>query len=390
MPEMHAKLSASGSEKWLNCPGSIALEEQFPDVQKDYTIEGTKAHALGELKINLELGNISKNKYTRELKKLGDIPNEMEDYIEAYKDYVIEQYNTRKAASSSATISVEHRLDFSNYVPEGFGTGDVIIAYDGGIQIIDLKYGKGITVSAELNSQLRLYGLGAINEYEYLYDTDILIYTIYQPRVRENISTYIEKSDTLIKWGNEIVRPAAEKALSKDAECFTGEYCDSKFCKARAVCRAYNEKMQELAKYDFIKPAKLTNEEIADVLEIAPKIEKWCEVVKTYANERALQGEKFPGYKLVASTSRRKYSDENAVISILSKNGYDVDNYINKKVKSISDLTKLLGAEKFNAFIAPLIITPEGRPVLVPETDLRPELGSTAGAIKDFGVDEDA
>lgn len=387
MPEIHAKLSASGSAKWLNCPGSISLEEQFPDSSSSYAEEGTKAHALGELKINLELGNITRNKYTREVKKLGEIPADMEDYIEGYKDYVIEQYNTRKAGNGSVTIAVEQRLDFSEYVPGGFGTGDVVIAYEGGIQIIDLKYGKGITVNAEFNPQLRLYGLGAVSEYDYLYDVDVLIYTIYQPRL-DNVSTYIEKSDTLIKWGSEIVRPAAEKALTEDAECCSGEYCDKGFCKARAVCRAYNEKRSELARYDFIRPNKLTNEEIADILEIAPKIKSWCEVVESYALDRALQGEKFPGYKLVEGVSRKKYSDEKAVISVLFENGYAIEDYTNRKVKSITELTKLLGLERFNELLGTLIVKPKGKPTLVPETDARPELGSTASAIADFGVDE--
>lgn len=384
MPDIHAKLSASGSAKWLNCPGSIALEEQFPDSTSVYAEEGTKAHALGELKINLALGNITRNKYTREVKKLGDIPADMENYIEGYKDYVIEQYNTRKAGNKSVTIAVEQKLDFSEYVPGGFGTGDVVIAYDGGINIIDLKYGRGVPVSAELNPQLRLYGLGACGEYDFLYDIGIVIYTIYQPRL-DNISTYIETSETLHDWGNEIVKESAKKALGDDAQCIAGEYCDSHFCKARAVCRAYNEQRMKLAKYDFIKPNELTNEEIADVLEIAPKIKSWCEVVESYVIDRALNGDKFPGYKLVEGQSRRKYSDENAVISTLFENGYALEDYTDCKLKSITKMTELLGSDKFNELLGRFIIKPKGKPTLVPETDERPEIGSTASAISDFG-----
>lgn len=388
MPEVHARLSASGSAKWLNCPGSIAMEEQFKDESSTYAEEGTKAHALGELKINLALGNITRNKYTREVKKLGDIPADMEDYIEGYKDYVIEQYNTRKAGNKSVSIAVEKRLDFSDYVPGGFGTGDVVIAYEGGIQIIDLKYGKGVPVSAEMNSQLRLYGLGACNEYDYIYDIGILIYTIYQPRL-DNISTYIETADSLIRWGEDTVKAAAEKATSEDAECIPGEYCDSHFCKARAVCRAYNNKRMELAKYDFIKPNKLTNEEIADVLEMAPKIQSWCEIVQAYVIDRVLHGEKFPGYKLVEGRSNRKYSDEDAVISALFESGYDIDDYMDRKLKSITKMTEFLGVDKFNELLGKFVIKPQGKPTLVPETDKRSEMGSAASAARDFGVDAD-
>lgn len=388
MPDVHARLSASGSAKWLNCPGSIALEEQFPDKASEYAEEGTKAHALGELKINLALGNITRNKYTREVKKLGDIPADMEEYIESYKDYVMEQCNARKAKGGPISATVELRLDFSEYVPGGFGTGDVVIAYEGGIQIIDLKYGKGVPVSAEMNSQLRLYGLGAYEEYDYVYDIRELIYTIYQPRL-DNISTYRESTEALLKWGEDVVKPGAVEALKENAPCIAGEYCDSHFCKGRAVCRAYNEKRLALAKYDFIRPSELSKEEIADILEIAPKIKSWCEVVQAYVTDRALQGEKFPGYKLVEGRSNRKYTDEEMVMNALLSKGYDISDITTVKLKSVTEMVKLLGADKFNSILGDLVVKPQGKPTLVPETDKRPELGSTEAALRDFGVDRD-
>lgn len=388
MPETHAKLSASGSAKWLNCPGSIELEAQFPESTSDFAEEGTKAHALGELKINLELGNITRNKYTREVKKLGDIPGDMEDYIEAYKDYVIEQYHSKKAISNTVSIAVEMHLDFSKYVPMGFGTGDVVIAYNGGVQVIDLKYGKGIKVDATCNSQLRLYGLGALNEYDFLYDINKVEYTIYQPRIA-NISTYIENITELKEWGNNIVIPAAKKALTESAMCCAGEYCDSHFCKARAVCIAYNEKRLKLAKYDFIRPNKLSNEELANILEIAPKIRSWCEIIETYVIDKALQGEKFPGYKLVEGRSNRKYVDEEKAKSILLEKGYGISDITTSKLKSITEMTKLLGPGEFNELLRGLVIKPQGKPTLVPETNKRPELGSMVSALNDFGEDID-
>ncbi len=387
MPDVHAKLSASGSAKWLNCPGSIALEGQFADSSSSYAEEGTTAHALGELKINLALGNITRNKYTREVKKLGDIPADMEEYIEGYKDFVIECYNTTLSENPTATIAVELRLDFSDYVPDGFGTGDVVIVSNSVIEIIDLKYGKGVKVSAENNPQLRLYGLGAYAEYDYLYDMDNVKYTIYQPRL-DSVSTYSEPVDDLLKWGRDIVRPGAVKALSEHAECIAGEYCDSHFCKARAVCRAYNDKRLELARYDFIKPNRLSNEEISDILELAPKIPKWCEIVQAYAMDRALAGEKFPGYKLVEGRSNRKYADEKQVMDALLQNGYELDDITVRKLYGITEMQKLLGGDEFDELIGQFIIKPQGKPTLVPETDKRPELGSTESAIKDFGTDD--
>lgn len=383
MPGIHAKLSASGSAKWLNCPGSIALESEIPNESSSYAEEGTTAHALGELKINLALSNITRNKYSRDVKKLGDIPPEMEEYMEGYKDFVIENYNKALANSSSAVIAVELRLDFSDYVPDGFGTGDVVIVSGNALCIIDLKYGKGVKVNAEENPQLRLYGLGAYFEYDYLYDIDTVTYMIYQPRL-DNVSVFSEDVSELLKWGEEIVKPHAVIALSEDAPCVAGEYCDNHFCRARPICRAYNEKRLELAKYDFIKPNRLSNDEISEILEIMPKISKWCEVVQAYVTDRVLAGEKFSGYKLVEGRSNRKYSDEKAITDVLLRSGYDLDDITVRKLYGITEMQKLLGADTFNELLKDYIIKPQGKPTLVPETDKRPEIGSSASAISDF------
>lgn len=383
MPDVHAKLSASGSAKWLNCPGSIELESGFPDETSEYAAEGTKAHSLGELKINLELGNISKAKYTRDVKKLGDVPADMEDHIEGYKNFVIERYNAKK---KNATIAIELRLDFSRYVPEGFGTGDVVIVTDDEIEIIDLKYGKGVVVSAEENPQLRLYGLGAYEEYEYLYSPKKITYTIYQPRI-DNISSWSESINELIKWGKDTVVPAADAALEYNAECKAGEYCDSHFCKARAVCRAYNQQKLELAKYEFTSPNKLTNDEIAEILHQASGLKKWVEVVEAYAIEEAIKGAEFPGWKLVEGKSSRKYSDESKAKEALLKAGYEENDIVTVKLKGITDMGKLLGKE-FDNIIGEFVIKPQGKPTLVDVKDKRPALNSVQAAISDFEESE--
>lgn len=382
MPDIHAKLSASGSAKWLNCPGSIEMESEFPDVTSKYAEEGTQAHSLGELKVNLALGNITKAKYSREVKKLGEIPADMEDYIEAYKDYVIERYNS---AGKGAAVAVELRLDYSDYAPGGFGTGDAVIASDDCLEIIDLKYGKGIEVSAEENSQLRLYALGAYEEYGCIYDFDNIKYTIYQPR-KDNINSCTEPLQDLIEWGEAIVKPSAARALLPSQECIPGSYCDKCFCKARAVCRAYNDEKFKLAEYDFKEPSKLTKEEISVVLEYSEKISKWVEVVKAYAADKALKGECFPGYKVVEGISKGKYSDEDAVKKALKAKGYDECDFTKTQLIGITELKKIIGKDDFEGIVKKYIIKPVGKPTIVPETDKRPAINSTESAVKDFDI----
>ena len=389
MPDIHAKLSASGAAKWLNCPGSISLESEFPDKSSPEADEGTMAHALGELKINHALENITTNQFVRRCNKLArennyeSIPADMQEYTDAYCDYVMEMYNRHKESCTDTTIAVEKRLDFSDYAPGGFGTGDCVIVSNGVLDIVDLKYGKGILVTATDNPQLRLYALGALAEYDYLYDINSVRCTIFQPR-KDNISESTVSVDELKEWGK-MVKQKVELALSADAECKAGEYCDSHFCKARAVCRAYNEKRQELAKYDFVSPTRLSVEEIADILEIAPRISKWCDLVQSYALDQAVnKGVKFPGYKLVEGISRRKIVNEDSVKDVLTKNGFTEDEFIKKSLIGIGDMEKLVGKQLLSELIGEYIIKPVGAPCLVSEMDKRSEIGSTGSAIADF------
>lgn len=381
MPDIHAKLSASGSAKWINCPGSVSLESEFPDKSSEYASEGTLAHSLCELKLNLALGNITKTKYTRDVKKLGEIPADMEDYTEGYKDFVMEKYR----AKNSPTIAVEVRLDFSKYVPGGFGTGDAVIATDDEIEVIDFKYGKGVRVDAEENSQLRLYGVGALAEYEYLYEPQKVTYTIYQPRI-DNVSVWTESVEDLTEWAENTAAPCAESALKEDAPCIAGRYCDSHFCKARAVCRAYTQMQTELARFDFKRPEKLTPEEIAEVLRQAGSLKKWVEVVEAYAIDEALKGTDFPGWKVVEGKSNRKYADEAAVFTALVQAGYSENDISVKRIKTITDMTKTIGKDDFKTLLedAGLVIKPQGKPTLTDISDKRPALNSTMAAAEDF------
>jgi hypothetical protein len=255
------------------------------------------------------------------------------------------------------------------------------------VEIIDLKYGKGVRVDAEKNSQLRLYGLGACCEYGFLYDFKTVAYTIYQPRL-DNISTYTEDVETLLKWGEEIVKPAAKVALKTKQACIPGKYCDSHFCKARPVCREYNNAGFELNQFEYKHPSKLDNAEISAVLEYSERVKKWCSVVEAYALDKAIKGEHFPGYKLVEGVSKRKYTDDEKIKKALLDNGYEEKDFIKFQLVGITDMQKIIGKEDFESIVGPYIVKPQGKPTLVPETDKRPEMNSLASALKDFEINE--
>ncbi len=387
MPDIHARLSASGAKKWINCPGSIQLEENFEDKPSQFAEEGTNAHALGEAKIRLATKEYNRTKYHNAIRNL-EITEDMEDYAESYKNYVIERYNSALQKTPDAILMLEQRLDFSNYVPEGFGTGDAVIIAEGKLEIIDLKYGKGVEVSAVDNPQLRLYALGAYEAFDMLYGFDTVEMTIYQPRL-DNISSESISVAELLEWG-ESVKKAAQLANDDSiTECVAGKHCDTGFCKARPVCRAYAEERQKMAVYDFKPPAMLTVAEIADIIEQSAALEKWARLVCDYALEQAYKhGVEYPGYKVVEGRSNRKYSKpDSEVAKILTDNGYRESDILVHKLKGITDIEKLLGKKTFAEVLGSYVVKPPGKPTLVCSEDKRPAINSAMQAQEDFKND---
>lgn len=383
MPEVHAKLSASGAKKWINCPGSVVLESQIEERESDYAIEGTTAHALGEAKIRLATKEYTRAKYHKAIQDL-QVDADMEDYTDAYRDFVIEQLNSMRRETKDAVLLLEQKLDFSAWAPEGFGTGDCIIIGNNRLQIIDLKYGKGVTVQAAENPQLRLYALGALAAYDFLYDIQEVVMTIFQPR-KDNIDTELLSAEELYQWGKSIL-PIAQKAFNETEEFCASTHCDSGFCRARPICRTYAEKKLEMAKFDFVKPSALSPEEISEILEEAESLSKWATLVKDYALYEAVHnGMEFPGYKLVEGRSNRKFQiDDTLIASQLIAKGYNEDDIYPRKLKPISDLEKYMGKKEFQKLLGEFVIKPPGKPVLVPITDKRPALHSVEAAMKDF------
>ena len=359
----HALLSASSSHRWLACPPSARLSEQFEDKASEYAQEGTDAHSLCEYKLRRALGMEA----TDPTENLGFYNEEMERCAEDYASYVLELLGEVRQTCKDPVVLIEQRLDYSRFVESGFGTGDCVVIADGTLYVIDYKHGKGVEVSAQGNPQMMCYALGALELFDGIYDIDSVCMTIYQPR-RENISVFTMGKDELYTWAETVLAPTAKLAYAGEGEFQAGEHC--RFCKAKAVCRKRAEYNLELARYDFEMPASLDETEIAAILDRADELASWAADVKEYALQQALSGTEYPGYKVVEGRSNRRYINEDAVAATVSKAGYDPYAH---KVLGLTEMQKLLGKKRFDQLLGSLIEKPQGKPTLVPSSDKRPE-----------------
>lgn len=366
MPGNHALLSASSSHRWLNCPPSAKLCAAEANKSSPYAQQGTDAHALCEYKVLKALGRDSPDP----TENLDYFDTEMDNCSDQYCSYVMEQLEEARTLCSDPQVLIEQRLDFSKWVPEGFGTGDCLIVADKVLHIIDFKYGLGILVEAENNPQMMCYALGALDTYDGIYDIESVRMTIFQPR-RDNISTFTMHKDELLAWAYEFLKPTAEFAIKGEGEFSAGSHCQ--FCAVKATCRKRAEYNLELAQYDFEMPANLEQTEIAAILPKIDDLISWASDVKEYALQTALSGTEYPGFKVVEGKSNRKYTDEAAVAFIVKDHGYDP---YEKKLLGITAMTSLLGKKKFEELLAGLITKPPGKPTLVPDTDKRPALNT--------------
>ena len=371
-PEKHATLSASSAHRWMNCNPSANLEREFADKTSEAAAEGSAAHALCEHKLRKAL----KMRSVRPVSKYDS--DEMEMYTNSYVEFVLEQIEVAKQHCTDPFVLIEQRLDFSCYVPDGFGTGDCLIVADKLLHIIDFKYGLGVLVDAEENPQMMLYALGALQLFDALYDIDTISMSIFQPR-RENVSTWTITVAELKEWAEKILRPKAELAFKGEGEFNPGPWCT--FCKAAVKCRARAEEKLALAQYEFTKPPLLTDEEIEDILSRLDDLTKWANEIAAYAQDAAINhGKQWNGFKLVEGRSVRKYSDEAAVVAAATAAGYR-DIY-KKSLIPITEMEKLMGKKTFAEVLGGLVIKPHGKPTLVPASDKRPAIHS--GANHDF------
>lgn len=369
----HAVLSASSAHRWLNCLPSARLEMEFEDTSGEAAKEGTAAHALCEHKLKKALRQRSK----RPVSEYDS--DEMEECSDAYVDFVIEQVEAARRTCKDPIVLIEQRLNFTDYVPEGFGTGDCIIISDAKLQIVDFKYGMGILVEAEDNPQIKLYALGALELYDALYDIKEVSMTIFQPR-RENVSTWTVPVEELKNWAENVLKPKAQMAYNGEGEYLPGEWCT--FCRAAVRCRARAEEKLKLAQSEFRLPPLLTDAEIEEILSVLPDLTRWANKITTYAIDAAINhGKEWNGFKVVEGRSVRKYRDEEKVAEAAIEAGYK-DIY-RKSLVTLTEMQKLMGKAKFEEVLGGLIDKPPGKPTLVPNTDKRPAMNVT-NAINEF------
>ncbi len=372
----HARFSPSSGKRYLSCPPSLRLEEQFEDEQSPYAAEGTAGHAMAEYLINKHL----KKRVKRPVSDY--YSDELMEAVEDYVSYGIEVIEKAKQDCDSPFIAVELRVSLDHRVEGCFGTADLVVVDSKKVHIIDLKLGKGVMVDAEQNVQLMIYGLGVLDMLECLYDIETVELTIVQPRL-EHLSTWEISAEELKKWGAEVFEPGANMALVGEGTYSAGDHC--RFCKARFNCRERANEYLKLAQMEFAEPPLLSDEEVAEVLAKADALKKWAEEIYTYAqNEAIVNHKEWPGYKLVLGRSNRKYTDEEDVAKAATDAGY-TDIYKSTLI-GITEMERLMGKKKFNEILGAYVYKPDGKVTLVPDSDKREAINlSTAEA--DFKED---
>ena len=394
-PTQHAKCSASHSGCWLNCTMAPTYEAQFPDEPPgEAAREGTLAHRICELTAEFKAGQITKRRYNSQIKKCREdelFDEEMLRTAEIYSQYLWEK--TMSFPGKPYQVQ-EARVDFSDYVPEGFGTCDSIIIGGHELHITDYKHGKGIPVSAENNSQMRLYALGALKQYGMFYEIRTVTMAIVQPRISEEIQEETITADELRAWGEQI-KPIARKAYTGEgAEFKEGPWCKNYFCKGRAVCRARAENMTALEDFmglqvdgkltdqekadrtaaidaGFIIPSVLTDEDVADLLFRGERLLSWYNELKDYALDAILSGKDIPGWKVVAGRSNRAFDDTDAALDAIRQAGYDEAMLYERKPKTLTELEKMMGKKEFSEVVGNHVVKPVGKPTLVDQSDKR-------------------
>jgi len=381
----HALLSASGASRWINCTPSPRLEESFANESSPFAEEGTLAHEFAELLLKKQLKIITGKEYT----KLASphvankfYSDEMLEEVQKHVEYVKQQFAAAKRRDPHAIILIEEKVDITHLIEDGFGTCDVIIIGNGTLEVIDLKYGKGLRVSAENNAQLKLYGAGALEAYELLHDIDNVRLTVTQPRM-DSISSWDISVEDLAQWGQEVVKPKAVEAYAGRGEQVVGDWCQ--FCKASPRCKAQAANAIETAKAEFTDMQLLSDDELIQIYKNIPNVSKWFEKVNGYIYGEALAGKAWPEHKLVEGRSNRIWAYEEEAKELLSFN-YTAADYTNTKLKGIGDIEKLVGKKNFDNLLGGVVIKPAGKPSLVHESDKRPAMGNSQ-AQSDFADD---
>lgn len=378
----HALLSPSAAHRWINCTAAPRLEADVEDKGSEFAAEGTLAHAYCAQKLKAFLGLPTEDE-AKEIAELNDRyhTGEMDEYTDTYKTIVLEKYNAARAKTKDALLLIETRLDFSEYVPDAFGTADAIIIADGTMEVIDFKYGKGVKVSAEDNPQMKIYALGAYEKFSFEYKIDRVRMTIIQPRI-ENFSEWELSVSELMAWTDGVLTPKAQQAYKGDGPQIPGDWCQ--FCKVKSNCLALTQKCIEAAK-NHPDPKLISPDELAaDILPMLATVKTWLAGVEDYALQQALSGVQLAGWKVVEGRSVRKITDQDGAALALNKAGYKTTEiYKPQELRTITDLEKLTGKKQFAAICGDFIEKPQGKPTLAPESDKRPAIDPLADDFKD-------
>lgn len=380
----HALLSASGAHRWMACTPSAVLEAQFPDTTSEAAREGTLAHELAELKLRnyfytVEFG---KRKLTAAIKKLKEQElwqEEMMEYTESYLDYV---RSIAMQFQSKPYVAIEKRIEFSAYVPEGFGTADCILIGGGVLHIIDFKYGKGVPVSAEGNPQLALYGLGAYEAYKILYPIETVRMSIVQPRLTDGISEWECPLSELLAFGTYVKKRAALAIKGEGDFHPSDKTC--KFCRAKGRCRARSEENVRLAFAVGKKPPLITNEEMGQYLLQGADVAKWLSDLQDCALAECLAGKEVPGWKAVEGRGFRDWADMDQAFDTLKAQGIDETILWERKPLTLAQVEKVVGKKDFESYVGELVVKKPGKPALVKESDKRPAITNKVTAAEAF------
>lgn len=384
MPDSHALLGPSGAHRWMVCTPSARLTENMSDRYTEYAREGTLAHRLGELLLRERWEGADITEALAEVQADPLYSGNMGELMEGYADFIGERLAEARTRCADPRLFIEQRLDLTEYIPESFGTSDAVIIADGLMDVVDLKYGAGVPVSAEGNAQMRIYALGAYLALNWAYQIDTVRMTIYQPRLDRITASEMAVPD-LLDWAEKELKPRAALAWEGRGDYVPGEH-QCRWCEAAAVCRARAEYQLELAKEDFAPPPTLEPEEIARILSRLTDIRAWLTQVEAYALDAAANhGVSFPGWKVVAGRSNRRYGDEDAIAKALRGAGYKVaEIYKPRELLGITAMEKLVGKKRFAELAGAYIVKPDGAPTLAPESDKRPAINTAAEAAEDF------
>lgn len=364
----HAILSPSSAKRWINCTPSALLAEEAGSKSSVYAEEGTLAHEIAEYALTKYL----EGEYDPIIDDAVPLKNEhlenplfgvdMADYIRSYCEFVIGEGYEMQKQDGSNKMYLERRVDITDFAPDSFGSVDVTLLSDKTIHIIDLKYGAGVKVYADMNEQMLMYALGTLKSLDADHIEKIRM-TIAQVRL-DHYDTFEVYKEDLLAWADEVLKPAAKMAIQGMGKQVIGSWCG--FCPVKAQCRAQRDAI--LADFEEKpEPLLLSDEEIVDLIGKIDTYKSWIESVNKYVYDRAIQGHKWEGYKLVAGRTSRVIKNEAKIRQTLL-NEFPEDEVLNIKLKGIGDLEKLVGKKVFSARFGDAIESRPGAPKLVPES----------------------